>query len=297
METRIALLGVAGTLALLAGGAGAWFVAHRAVEPPAAAARAIPEPPLPVPPVPPRIAEGEDYENCLAMLPNDPSGASETAEAWQARGGGDAATHCLALSKVELGDAAGGAQMLEDLATASHAPASARAEVFDQADQAWLIAGEAAHAFGAATLALALSPEDVDLLVNRAVAAGNLDRFSDALADLSKALEQDQGRVDALVLRGSAQRHLGHLDLAQADIDRALALDPDNAEGLLERGILRERGNDQVGARKDWERAISIDPDSSTADLGAAEFGAARCGAGAAVRQTQPSGSKAPACG
>jgi tetratricopeptide (TPR) repeat protein len=223
--------------------------------------------PLPVPPVPPRIAEGKEYEDCLAMLPNDPSGAGETAEAWQARGGGDAATHCLALSKIELGDAAIGAQMLEDLATASHAPDSARAEVFDQADQAWLIAGDPARAFGAATLALALSPDDVDLLVNRAEAAGNLNRYQDALADLTKALEQEPNRVDALVLRGSAQRHLGRLDMGQLDIDRALTLDPDNAEGLLERGILRERSNDQVGARQDWERAISIDPDSSTADL------------------------------
>jgi tetratricopeptide (TPR) repeat protein len=259
MKPRIALM-LAGAALLLAGGAAWWLRAPEAV---AVSADEV----LPVPPVPPRIAEGPDYENCLAMLPNDPAGAAATAEAWQQRGGGEAATHCLALSHVELGDAALGAKMLDALATASHAPTVARAAVFDQADQAWLMAGDMPRAYDSASHAVALSPDDVDLLVNHAVAAAALSRFAEAKADLDQALEQDGRRADALVLRGSAERQLGQLDLASTDIDRALAVDPENAEGLLERGILRQRDNDQIGAREDWERAISIDPDSTTADL------------------------------
>jgi len=264
MNGRIAAL-AGGAVLLLAAGTGGWWFWHGAAEPVPDAVSA--DEALPLPPVPPRIAQGADYENCLAMLPNDPSGAGAMAEAWQQRGGGEAATHCLALSRIELGEAALGARMLEELAGSSHAAAAERAAVYDQADQAWLIAGDAQQAFGAATLALTLSPDDVDLLVSRAIAAAALDRFASAKADLDHALDQDARRADALVLRGSAERHLGQLDAADDDIDRALTIDPENAEGLLERGILRQRDNDQIGAREDWEKAISLDPDSTTADL------------------------------
>ncbi|MBN9507490.1 MAG: hypothetical protein J0I21_00080, partial [Alphaproteobacteria bacterium] len=44
------------------------------------------ETPLPVPPLPPRIAQGGAYEGCLAMLPADPQGARTTAESWVTAG-------------------------------------------------------------------------------------------------------------------------------------------------------------------------------------------------------------------
>ncbi len=271
MDTRVARGGLAAVV-LLAAGAGAWWLRPIVVVPtmpPAVMAdgAAADASPLPIPPVPPRIAQGPEYESCLAMLPDDPSGARDMAETWQEHGGGEAATHCLALSRIELGDPQGGAEMLETLASTSTAPDAARAEVFDQADQAWLMAGDENRGFAAATLALSLLPDDADLLVNHAIAAASLQKFADAQADLSHALDIDPKRIDALVLRGSAWRHLGRLDLAQDDINRALASDPDNTEALLERGILRQRANDPVGARQDWERAISLAPDTDTADL------------------------------
>jgi len=223
--------------------------------------------PLPVPPVPPRIAQGDDYERCLAMLERDPEGARTMAETWQSANGGEGAAHCLALATIELGEPETGAQMLEQIAGASKAPDLARAAVFGQAGQAWLMAGEAGRAYGAATLALALSPNDADLLIDRAVAAGTLKHFADAINDLDRALDIDPKRPDALVLRGSAWRHDGQLGLAKDDIDRALAQDPENAEAYLERGILRQRRGDVGGAHADWMRAIKLAPDSPTADL------------------------------
>ena len=94
-----------------------------------------------------------------------------------------------------------------------------------------------------------------------------LNRFKDALDDLTHVLEIDPVRAEALVLRAAAWRHLGQLGLAQDDVDRAVAIDPENAEALLERGILRQRRNDMEGARGDWQRAIELAPDSATADL------------------------------
>lgn len=222
---------------------------------------------LPFPPVPPRIAEGEDYENCMAMLASDPEGADSFADAWEATGGGEGAEHCHALAKIALGDVEAGAAMLEKLAGSSHAPAAARATVYDQADQAWLLAGALDRAFGAATLALGLSGDDPDLLIDRATAAVSLERWDDAIEDLSRALDIDGKRPDALVLRGVAWRHNGRLDLAQDDIDRAFALDPENPEAFLERGILRQRGGDHAGAHKDWVEAMALAPDTATGDL------------------------------
>ena len=268
MNRRVGIGGAAAFVVILAVGAGAWWSRTGAPAPPLPGSAQIQDDgTLPVPPVPPRIAQGAEYEECLAMLPNDPAGARDMAETWASHDGGEAATHCLALSKVELGDAQGGAAMLEALAASSRAPDAARAEVYDQADEAWLVAGDESRAYAAASVALTLLPDNVDLLVDHAIAAGGLQRFADAQADLSRALELDPKRVDAWVLRGSAWRHLGRLDLAQDDVDRALAADPNNTEALLERGILRQRADDQAGARQDWERAISLAPDTDTADL------------------------------
>jgi tetratricopeptide (TPR) repeat protein len=228
---------------------------------------ASPTPALPVPPVPPRIAQGADYDHCLAMLYDDPQGASTFADSWANNGGGDGATHCRALAQIELGNVETGAEMLETLAGATKAPDLARASVFGQAVQAWLMANKPNRAFDAATLALALSPNDADLLIDRAVAEGNIERYRDAIDDLDHALAIDPRRADAFVLRASAWRHLDNLSVAGSDIEHAMALNPDSAEALLERGILRQRTGNRDGAREDWQRAINLDPDSTTADL------------------------------
>jgi tetratricopeptide (TPR) repeat protein len=201
------------------------------------------------------------------MLTTDPGAAATFADAWYATGGGDGAAHCLALARIGQGQPDVGAEMLQKLAATSHAPDLARALVYGQATQAWLIAGQPAQALGSATMALVLSPDDPDLLIDRSVAAGAMSRFQDAIDDLTRALDLDPHRPEIFVYRGSAWRHLGQAGLAQDDIDRALAMEPDNAEALLERGILKQRRNDREGARTDWERAILLAPDTATADL------------------------------
>ena len=215
----------------------------------------------------PRIAQGEDYDRCLGMLGTDPQGASAFADAWEATGGGDGAAHCRALAEITLGAPEKGADILEKLGNASKGQAAARASLYGQADQAWLMAGDPGRAFGAATLALSLTPDDPGLLTDRSIAAASLEHYDDAVDDLTRALDLDPRRVDALVFRGAAWRHLNQLGLAQDDIDRAFALDPENADALLERGILRQRQGDREGARRDWEHAIALAPNNATGDL------------------------------
>jgi tetratricopeptide (TPR) repeat protein len=222
---------------------------------------------LPLPPFPPRIAEGNDYESCLATLADDPASAVAMAESLLASGGGDGAAHCQGLALIATGKPEAGAVALETLAQHSAAPPMARAVLLGQAGQARLMVVQPDKAEADASEALALSPADTELFIMRATAEAMLDRFQDAVADLGSALQLDSSRVDALVSRAVMHRRLNELDLAQADVSRALATDPDDADALLERGILRERMGDRAGARVDWERAKGADPNSTTADL------------------------------
>ncbi|HBK07773.1 MAG TPA: hypothetical protein DDZ81_18285 [Acetobacteraceae bacterium] len=224
---------------------------------------------LPVPPFPPRITEGSTYEACLATLASDPASAVSIAEAWQAGGGGDGALHCRGLALIAVGKPADGAALLEQLARQGSAPVMGRALVLGQAVQARLMVAQADKAAADATDALALTPDDTELIIMRAAAEGMMERYAGAVDDLSHALRLDAARPDALVARAVMRRRMNQLDLAQTDVSRALTLDPNDADALLERGILRQRMGDTEGARADWERAKGVDPNSTTADLAA----------------------------
>ena len=201
------------------------------------------------------------------MIDADPSGARALADSWEAAGGGDGAMHCRALAQISLGDPEAGAQLLDQLGQRSKASSLARASVYGQAVQAWLMADAPDRAADSATAALALNPEDPDLLINRSVALSAMDRYLDAISDLNRAIALDPGRFDALVLRAAAWREEARLDRARDDVDQALRINPEYPDALLERGILRQRMGDADGARTDWQHAIDLDPDSETADL------------------------------
>ncbi|MDB5374662.1 MAG: tetratricopeptide repeat protein [Belnapia sp.] len=238
-----------------------WFVLSGPVMAEAAAET------LPLPPDVPRLADGPEYERCLAMIRADAEGARGYAEAWEQAGGGEGARHCGALALLGLGEPERAAERLEQLGRSSRSSATTRASVFAQAGQAWMMAGDGNRAFGAATMGLTLTPNDAELLLDRAVALGTLGRYGAALEDVNRVLEIDGERAEAWVFRAAANRHLDKVDQAADDVARALALVPENAEALLERGIIRQLKGDTAGAKQDWERAVALAPDSATADL------------------------------
>lgn len=221
----------------------------------------------PFAPSAPRIGSGAEYEACLDMVRQDPDSAQQHAERWEAQGGGEAARHCHALALLAAGDPERAAERLETLATRSQAPAGARAAVYAQATEAWMIGRQPGRAFAAATMGLVLAPNDLELLTDRALTLAALGRSAEALGDLDRVLSLDPNRVEALVLRAAAKRRLDRIAEAEADVTRALRLGPDNAEALLERGILRQLRGDTRGARADWQRAATLAPDTATADL------------------------------
>jgi tetratricopeptide (TPR) repeat protein len=214
-------------------------------------------------PGPPRsvAADAATYEHCMTLAKEHPADARELARRWHGRGGAHPADHCLAVALIGLKEYKEAAGRLEKLAQAMiHAPASLRADVLDQAAQAWLLAGDPARAYAAEGAALELHPDDADLLVDRAEAAGAAGWFDKAIADLDRVLKTAPRRLDALIYRASAYRELGRLDPALADIAAALKEAPDSVPALLERGNIRSLRGDLDGARLDWARVMLLAP-------------------------------------
>jgi len=218
---------------------------------------------LPVPPAPPRLGAGADYNECLDMIEEDPQGALEFARTLQ----GDAALHCEGLAQVELGNPDQGAPILMQVGMDVNEEPGARAAILGQASRAYLMIDDAKHARGATQAALALLPDDPDLRFDDAIAAQAGKDFAGAIADLAVTLDADAKNGDALVARATSYREIGKLDLAEKDADAAVTLDPTDQDALLERGIIRQRLGDAAGARKDWQQVQSIDPDSDSAEL------------------------------
>ena len=221
-----------------------------------------------LPPQPPKNegAEAAAYERCMSLARSNPSAAQKLAQEWQGRGGAHPAEHCYAVALIGLKQYKDAASRLESLGQAMvHAPAELRAEVFDQAGQAWMLAADPGRAYSAETSALGFAPDSPDLLVDRAESAGSAGWFDKAAADLDRVLKTNPDRVDALIFRASAYRRLGKLDEALADVERAINLSPDSAPALLERGDIRRLKGDSDGARQDWQRVAALAPGSAAA--------------------------------
>ena len=221
------------------------------------------------------IDHAEVYEICLALVAEDPEEAFETALAWQPLGGDEAAEHCAALAINGLGLHRDAAERLEELAKRlDRTRPEMTPDVLAQAARAWLMAGESERAYGVLTAALELRPEDVELLVDRAIALAQAESYEAARQDLSRALAYRPERPDILLLRASALRRLGELEAGLADAERALALAPRSPEAHLERGNLRRLLGDEAGARDDWVQAASLAGSGPTAEAAHANLAA-----------------------
>jgi len=214
-------------------------------------------------------AEAATYDRCMNLARQNPGEARSLAQSWHERGGAHPADHCAAVALIGLKQYKEAATRLETLARAmTTAPAGLRAEVLDQAGQAWGLAGDSVRAYAAAGAAVTLEPNDPDLLIDRAQAAASVGYFDKAVADLDHVLKADPSRVDALIYRASANRALDRLDPALADVEKALAQVPNSAPALLERGNIRRLKGDDEEARQDWERVGQLAP-GSQADMAA----------------------------
>ncbi|HWA89923.1 MAG TPA: hypothetical protein VG889_07800 [Rhizomicrobium sp.] len=207
------------------------------------------------------------YQQCIAMTKSDAQAAYNRALAWHSAGGGTSAAHCAALALVELKRYAEAAPRLELLASEAGLQSSMRAQLYDQAGNAWLLGESPARAETDFSSALAFAQRDVDILADRARARAAGKNWSGAEADLTTALNVDPDRADLLVLRASARHAAGRKMEAEADIDRALEIFPNYGDALVERGAMRFEDGNARGAVADWNQVIKLSPRSRAAAL------------------------------
>jgi len=208
------------------------------------------------------------YDRCMSLADTQPAEAQRQAMQWRTKGGGYAAEHCEATALLNLKQYDEAAKRFHDVAEGTTAEESSlRAEAYDQAAEAWLMAQKPQNARTELDAGLKLAPKDVRLLMDRAQAEGLAHDFWAALDDLNAALDIEPNRVEALVLRAAAYRQVDATDLAVDDVARALALQPQFPDAYLERGTLRAIKGDYTGAREDWNRVKQLAPDTFSADL------------------------------
>lgn len=206
----------------------------------------------------------QHYRLCLASSTSNPGAALVDAEVWIKAGGGAPAQHCAALALVNLKRYAEAGTRLDKLAAERGLPdVSFRTELFDQAGNAWLLAGDGGKAVQSFSAALALSAGDPDLFADLARAQAMRKNWPEVVLDMNAALAITPHRADLLVLRASARRALGKFGEARGDLDQALKLKPGDGGALVESGLLRREMGDIGGARRDFQAALKT---SSAAD-------------------------------
>jgi len=210
---------------------------------------------------------GDRYESCLADIRRDAGQALSAAAQWEESGGGPAASHCEALALVALRRYGEAAARLDDLARTLKITPAEHATLFDQAGNAWLLAGNPASAEASFTAALSSAPGDPEILTDRARARAMNRDWPGAEADLTAAIPQSADRVSLYILRASARHAEGRKDDARADIDAALKLQPSNPEALLQRGAMKYEDNDMTGAKADWQSVVTLAPGSHAAQI------------------------------
>lgn len=205
--------------------------------------------------LPARADDGSaHYGRCMDLAGRDAAAALADATAWSKVGGGAPAGHCAARALVGLRRYGEAAARLDALARAPATPAGMRGEIFAQAGNAWLLAGNGAKAVASLRAALTLSAGDADLFADLGRADAMLRNWKDAVLDLNAAINLRRS-PDLLVLRASAHRALREYRPALADLNAALAIQPGDPDALMERGLLRRDLGDVGGARTDFAAA------------------------------------------
>lgn len=209
----------------------------------------------------PALAQQDDaarYEACLLLVETDPQTAFDSAAAWEREGGGAPARHCAAVAMTALGRYGDAGRLLEAIANSTAADdTTLRADLFGQAGNAWLLAGDAGRAASNFTAALLLAPDDVALYIDRARAMAMMGDLASAETDLSAAIARNPQSYTALTLRAAARRQTGNISGALEDCNAALFIFPNGAEALTERGLAYAVDGRRDEARADFLAAIN----------------------------------------
>lgn len=109
--------------------------------------------------------------------------------------------------------------------------------------------------------AIRLDPKaPMAFLARGVLLAGRKRAYERAIADFDKVLALEPDNVQALIRRGDAYGQLGDTARGLADLDRAIALAPGYSQGYFHRGLLRNRNNELQAALGDYDAAVQRGP-------------------------------------
>lgn len=197
------------------------------------------------------------FDQCVAVVNKDPKAAVDAAQAWRAKGGDIAARQCLGLAYMALDRAAPAALTFEQAARAAEAAQDARAtDLWGQAGNAWLAAGDAVKARTALDTALTRGGGSNawkgELYIDRARADVELGDIAGARIDLDKALALVPDDPMGWLLSASLARREENLGRAAKDIAEAERRAPDDPHVALEAGNIAALNGDIKAARSKW---------------------------------------------
>lgn len=217
----------------------------------------------------PALAQPPVFANraaCLARAEALPDFAFEEAKLWERQGGAADARLCQALALMLRADWALAAPALEASAKElTQEPRPARADLWARAALSWTNAKKPDQADAAYAQALALLPDNVQILMDRAIFRAGQERYWDAIADLDKVIEKAPKMAEAWLLRAQAHHVLALDSKAKRDVEMALTLSPQNGEALLLRGNLYADAGIGTKAKEDWEKARRVAPGTAAA--------------------------------
>ena len=199
------------------------------------------------------------YMHCIALSQTKPAIAKKIAQNIKENIGEEAANHCLGVALINLGQHKKAASLLTKTAENSKlSDPELLANMFAQAANAWIIAGNDTQALELLNRAITLVPEEPDYLIDRAVALALQNKYWESLDDLNEVISMKPERVDALTFRANAWRKVGSIELAAQDIKKALELKPNYPEALLESGLINAEQGNKAAARADWTKIVKF---------------------------------------
>ena len=209
--------------------------------------------------------------HCLETVTTNPTAAMAEAEALYQGANTIGSRHCLGDALVAQGEAARGARILDDLAHQVSSSRDVQPEVQGaiggDAGRAWLEADEIDKALAAFDAAIAKTPQDIALHIDRAVALGNARKYWEAIDDLNAAISGGVDTAEVYLLRATAYREVGTAELAMDDINHAATKTPDDPNVILERGRIRKLAKDIPGAQRDFLSVMKIAPGSDAGNV------------------------------
>lgn len=211
------------------------------------------------------------YSQCVAMIDTAPGDAYKAALEWIKQADEPGAQHCAALAEVALKRYAAAADRLTRMIEQIQNPYESAA-LLGQLGNVRMLDGKPDLAIRAFDRAIRETPNDAQLLADRARAHAAMKQWAKAVADLDAATQLEDQDPTLMLLFANALREAGKLPEARAAADKTLALAPQDPAALLERGRIRLLADDRAGARADWQAGLTAAPKGEIRDALAASL-------------------------